>query len=194
MNPANTHAQPDRPNDPELDAIEALLEEEAACNPTPTDLESKVLALTDPRLLSLLDEALAPQAEPDQLAERIIAATSPKQRDTTDEPQRAVLGRIDPAGWRYAAAAAIVLATGIGLWWSGQHAAVDRAPNPIAELIPDWDEQDETQPLFVDATGSLDSALDAVAEHLDDYAGRDDSIWSDMDGYEDFLIALDPQT
>ena len=113
-----THAERDPQLDAELDAL--LADEAIASRQTPEQLEAKVLALTDPRLLSLLDEALAPEQVPAQLADRIVAATMPGALASVGTPHRAVLARIEPSTWRYAAAAAIVLAAGAGLWWLGQ--------------------------------------------------------------------------
>lgn len=202
MNTPNP-AQPDPSITPEindeLDAeLLALLAEDAQqTRISPQALEAKILALTDPQMLSLLDEALAPEQAPDQLSERIIAATMPNAlASKNDVPERAVLARIEPTTWRYAAAAAVVLAAGVGMWWLGQ------SGNTTDKLAENPDEQTplgqlfaqaeaENEPLFDDATEAVQAKIQTVSERIDNYAIDRDAIWSDMDGYEQFLADLE---
>ena len=51
--------QPD-PGMPD-ETIDASLLDAALAEPTPAELEAKILALTDPSMVSLLDAALAPE-------------------------------------------------------------------------------------------------------------------------------------
>ena len=192
----------DAPTDALTDALEAqidaLLAEEAKAQPVPAELEDKVIALTDPQLLALMDEALAPDEAPAQLVEKIITATqSATQPDTHRQApieQPAVIARIGSSNWRYAAAAAIVLAAGAGLWWAGTHStAPDNEitdnrdePRTIAQLIEDIHNTDN-QPLFETATDAIEANLQAVADRMDGYAIDRETIWSDMDDYEQFL-------
>ncbi|MFN3165454.1 MAG: hypothetical protein ACE37H_00150 [Phycisphaeraceae bacterium] len=201
--PRPEHEQAKDARDGQADALleaqlDALLAEEAELSrQTPAQLEAKVLALTDPRMQSLLDEALAPPEAPASLAERIVAATSPGAvaRPRVEPSPRAVLARIGPAGGRYAAAAAIVLAAGVGMWWLGQRTEpvgeVARTPTPSAQPLEELFVAAQADPLFDDATDRVQTQIQAVAERIDGYAIDRESIWSDMDEYEQFLSDLE---
>lgn len=214
--------QPDQPFDDAIDSALApeLLDEALQAQETPADLEAKVLALTDPALLSLLDEALAPQACPDQLADRIIAATSPDQAQRDERP--AVLARIQPNTWRYAAAAAIAIAAGIGFWVTQQPdnntvtpiadttKTLDNAASPaeagnnsadntnaVAATWPDSENTfDSENALFALATEPFENEIDAVSQDIDNVSIDADSIWAELDAYEQFLTetGLDDNT
>jgi len=183
----------------QLDAqLDALLAEDAErSRRAPAELEAKVLALTDARVLSLLDEALAPGEAPASLTDRIVAATSPVASTArrAEPAPRGVLARIGPTGWRYAAAAAVVLAAGLGMWWLGQTAEPNnplaRVAEPGGQTPDDFFASDEAQPLFDDATQDVQTKIQAVAERIDGYAIDRDSIWSDMDEYEQFVSELE---
>ncbi len=195
MNHDPTNPPVPDPIDEQLDAL--LAEEAARAQQTPSELEAKVLALTEPAFLSLLDEALAPESvpAPDQLAEKIIAATTPEHATHAVREQPAVIERIGPSPWRYAAAAAVVLAAGAGLWWAGQPGTNDggdggtemaKTLNNITDelVFPDYTTD---EPMFADVTEQIDAAFNNVSQRIDGYAIDRDTIWSDMDDYEAFL-------
>ena len=195
---------PNNPTDPIDEQLDALLAEEAArAQQTPSELEAKVLALTEPSLLSLLDEALAPESEaaPDGLAEKIIAATTPGAAAHAEHEQPAVIGRIGPSPWRYAAAAAVVLVAGVGLWWAGQPGTNDGGGdgtemvnnpnnNPAVDVV-DLLDYTADEPMFADVTEPIGAALNNVSQRIDGYAIDRETIWSDMDDYEAFLSDLE---
>ncbi|MEO0477530.1 MAG: hypothetical protein AAF085_16425 [Planctomycetota bacterium] len=192
---------PDQPDD----TIDESLLNEALGEATPEELEAKILALTDPAMLSLLDEAMAPEAD-EQLTQRILVATRSSMQPGTvpiAEPtgDTAVLARIGPSNFRYAAAAAIALAVGLGVYFVSQ--GPDEADNTIAggnetpdapvvaqdETVPDWltDEQyADTGDLFEDASPALDD-LEDVVDGLDDVTITRDTLWAELDAYEQFL-------
>lgn len=193
MNPQ----QPHHPEEPTLDEHEAqLLDEALGVHHTPEQLEAKVLAMTDPQFIGLLDEALAPQA-PVGLAQKIIAATGPGQANSTKDAQPAVIARIGFSSWRYAAAAAIVLAAGVGLWWAGQ--GPDTPEQPIAgnteNIDPaQWTEVEQfaaSDELFEQATQSVEATIQSVTDTLDGVTIDRDAIWSDLDAYEQFLTDIE---
>jgi len=76
----------------------------------------------DQRIQALLGAALQPQtgeAPPAELAERVMRATLPRRAG-----ESGVLGRVGrPAGW-LAAAAAAVLAVGLGAYWHSERPSV----------------------------------------------------------------------
>ena len=205
----NTSPNQPAPQDDELDP--RLLDEALGAGASPEDLEAKVLALTDPRLNALLDEALAPEAAPEQLADRILAATTPgsaaAQTEQNDAP--AVLARIGVSPWRYAAAAVIALAAGGGLWWISQQpdTGSTQSGGTIADLTPDRpagtpelpeldqelaDEFDSADGLlFADAALPVQNTLETVAEDINDVTITRDTLWSDMDAYEQFLTEIE---
>lgn len=190
MKPNPEHTDP---FDAELQAL--LAEDAADARQAPAELEAKVLALTDPHLVSLLDEALAPEHVPAGLSERILAATLAGQRS-----QPTVLARIGLGTWRYAAAAAIALAGTVGLWWVSQQGDTTN-PNPeVAAINPDHaadivlPEYVTSSPIFTDSTASVEAKLQNVSDRIDSYAIDSDAIWSDMDGYEQFLSDFETDT
>ena len=119
--------KPDQ-DDQATPAIDEALLDEALAEETPAELEAKILALTDPQMLSLLDEAMAPeigQQSNEQLNDRILAATQQHMRPGSvpiKQPAHSggVLARIGPSTFRYAAAAAIALAIGLGVYFVNQ--------------------------------------------------------------------------
>ncbi|MBX2851044.1 MAG: hypothetical protein KTR15_04775 [Phycisphaeraceae bacterium] len=196
------------PNQPDETIDEALLDE-ALSEATPAELEAKILALTDPAMLSLLDEAMAPESPGDQLTQRILAATRDNmQPGTVPTPQPAheagVLARIGPSTIRYAAAAAILLAIGLGIWFANQ------TPGPTTPPItgnggtpgvandettdPDWlvDEQLASDAdYFGGTTEPIEGVLEDAANSLEDMAITRDTLWADLDAYEAFLDEIE---
>ncbi len=182
--------QTDLPQD--AGPIDEALLDEALSEPTPAELEAKILELTDPQMLSLLDEALAPEAVPDGLTQRILAATTPADAHA-ESP--AVLARIGPATFRYAAAAAIALAVGLGVWFANQDPSVNDAPianvidtpdTTTDDTLPDWLTDDQfasNDAYFQDATDALEDA----AGSLEDVTITRDTLWAELDAYEQFL-------
>lgn len=189
--------KPNNPTPGSGETIDESLLNEALAEATPEALEAKILALTDPSMLSLLDEALAPEPASDQLTQRILAATSPAQQDAPG-----VLARIGPATFRYAAAAAIVLAVGLGVYFVNQEPAdtdnsfVKTPDTPIivddaaATDDPDWltQEQYASSADYFDAeTELIEDALNSVADSLDEVTITRDTLWAELDAYEQFL-------
>lgn len=198
-----TH-NPNQPNPLDAGLDEALLNEalghDAVAN---TDaLEQKVLALTSPDQLALLDEALAPQATPDKLAERIIAQTTPGTLAIT-EARPAVLAPIGFSAQWLAIAAAVLLTGGVVLWFVSPLGS--ETPQPIAN------QQDNTAPpetfvqiaenpndeiaqeteLFAEATSALESAIQGVSDDRDADPINRDTIWSELDAYDQFLTDIE---
>lgn len=189
------------PNQPDETIDETLLDE-ALAEATPEELEAKILALTDPEMLSLLDEAMAPEAD-DQLTQRILVATQSSMTPGTvpiTEPasDTVVLARIGPMTFRYAAAAAIALAIGLGVYF------VSQGPDDTDTIIADDTGTPDTPGVVGD--DALDAQADwlpqealAVAEDIfgDSPDGLDDAgdsatitrdtLWAELDAYEQFL-------
>ena len=201
----NRHTPPinDEPQPEDIGLDPAMLAQ-ALAEPTPDDLEQRVLALTDPQTLSLLDEALAPEAAnaPEQLNDRILAATLPGYTSQyTEEQTPAVIGRITPAStWRYAAAAAIVLATGLGLWFinnqngSTPHVADQNKANTSQTEIAEIDIPDASPALFAEVTSGIESDIQAVADSIQsiqDTTINQKTIWSEIEAYEQFVTDLE---
>ncbi len=187
---------PDQPDD----TIDETLLDEALREPTPAELEAKILELTDPQMLSLLDEALAPDEASDALTQRILAATTGQPAQTPDAP--AVVARIGPSTLRYAAAAAIALAAGLGVYFISQ--GPDAADNTIADNTDtpssieddatsaesDWltEEQFIVQAdYFSSDTDPIAEAIDSDADSLDDAAITRESLWAELDAFEVFF-------
>lgn len=191
---------------PDLD--ESLLDEALQPEPTPADLRDKILALTDPEMLTLLDEALRPDSATDttQLNQRILAATQHAMRPgsvvlapaSAAQSADGVLARIGHWSFRYAAAAAIAMALGLGLWFNHQ---TNQPTDPVAQIgdtpatvedpsYPDWLSQEayaSTQGLFESATSPLEQTLGDVADRLEEIAISRDTLWAELDAYEQFL-------
>lgn len=185
--------QPDPTNEP----IDETLLDEALAEPTPAELEAKILELTDPQMLSLLDEALAPEEASDALTQRILAATSPASAD-----ELVVVARIGPSMLRYAAAAAIVLAVGLGVYFISQDpesaestlAGNTDTPGTVEDDVqPDdtgWltEEQFVAQAdYFSSATDPVAETLDSASDSLDNAAITRDTLWAELDAFEAFL-------
>lgn len=185
------------PNQPEETIDESLLDE-ALAQATPAELEAKILALTDPPMLSLLEEALAPEQASDELTQRILAATT----DQAQHEAPAVLAHIGPSTFRYAAAAVILLAVGLGVWFVNQDPAdtddsfviTPDTPsvvnNDASTDEPDWlvQEQFVSETVYFDAaTGSIEGTLEDAADGLDDVTITRDTLWAELDAYEQFL-------
>lgn len=187
------------PNQPEETIDESLLDE-ALAQATPAELEAKILALTDPPMLSLLEEALAPEQASDELTQRILAATTGQAQHEAP----AVLARISPTTitFRYAAAAAILLAVGLGVWFVNQDPAdtddsfviTPDTPsvvnNDASTDEPDWlmQEQFVSETVYFDSTtGSIEGTLEDAADGLDDVTITRDTLWAELDAYEQFL-------
>ena len=193
--------QPDLPQD--ADPIDEALLDEALAEPTPAELEAKILELTDPQMLSLLDEALAPEAVPDGLTQRILAATTAglSHVEAHDESP-AVVARIGPSVFRYAAAAAIALAVGLGVYYINQ--GPEGTNSTIAtsvvtpsgtvddtndDSLPDWmgDDQFASTGYFDSATSPLEDVLEEAADSLEGVSITRDTLWAELDAYEQFL-------
>lgn len=185
------------PNQPE-ETIDASLLDEALAQATPAELEAKILALTDPPMLSLLEEALAPEQASDELTQRILAATTDQAQHETP----AVLAHIGPSTFRYAAAAVILLAVGLGVWFVNQDPAdtddsfaIDPdtpgvVNNDASMDEPDWlvQEQFVSETVYFDSTtGSSEGTLEDAADGLDDVTITRDTLWAELDAYEQFL-------
>lgn len=192
--------QPDLPQD--AGPIDDALLDDALAEPTPAELEAKILDLTDPQMLSLLDEAMAPEAVPTGLNERILAATAAAQSPvelhveaSVESP--AVLARISPATFRYAAAAAIALAVGLGVWFTNQEsidsesliAGVINMPSVSSEETSE-DDPDWLTGEYAANTDFFESDLDDIADGLNDATISRDTIWSELDAYEQFLTEI----
>lgn len=198
LNPNNPTPDNDEPID------QALLDQ-ALAQGTPAELEAKILSLTDPQMLSLLDEALSPEPASDALTQRILAATSATNATrVSGQPANdtGVLARIGPATLRYAAAAAIALAVGLGVWFANQdpvdtdnsfannNSSADVIEDNANDAQPAWltGEQYATNTDFFDnATESIESTLNNLAENLDDATVTRDTLWAELDAYEQFL-------
>lgn len=209
---------------PSDEVIDDALLNEALAEPTPAELEAKILALTDPAMLSLLDEALAPEAPSDQLTQRILAATtaqltgdatnvsSPRlagsevRRASVGGTQPAVLARIGPSTYRYAAAAAIALAVGLGIYFLNQDPAntgnsIAKTPDTsvgtqdgASPATPDWlvnEQVVSNTDYFGSATDPIQAALDNVADSLDNVTITRDTLWAELDAYEAFLDEIE---
>jgi hypothetical protein len=200
------------------DTIDDALLDEALAEATPEELEAKILALTDPAMLSLLDEAMAPEAASDQLTQRILAATVDQQTSDTSPrlagsaARRAghtpstVLARIGPSTFRYAAAAAIALAAGLGVYFLNQDpvdtGGLIAGNGDVTGVVeddtyttdPDWltDEQLASDvDYFEEATDPIESVLQDAADSLDDFAITRDTLWAELDAYEAFLDEIE---
>lgn len=191
--------QPD-PGMPD-ETIDASLLDAALAEPTPAELEAKILALTDPSMVSLLDAALAPEPASDELTQRILAATSPVSQEAPT-----VLARIGPATFRFAAAAAIAVAAGLGVWFVNQGpgdtdlmvAGAIETPDVAADddntaddaSDPDWLAQEQyvsSAQYFGDETEQIEDVLNSVADGLDDATITRDTLWAEFDAYVAFL-------
>lgn len=186
------------PNQPDETIDQALLEE-ALSEPMPAELQAKILELTDPHMLSLLDEVLAPEQPSDALKQRILA-TTPGQAQHLDAPS--VIARISPATFRYAAAAAIALAVGLGVYFVTQ-SPVD-TQNTIAGKDPlpdipgavadntafDWPTQEQyasEDSIFDSATSNLELTLEDAFNSLDEDTITRETMWVELDAYVQFL-------
>lgn len=195
------------PNQPD-DTIDDALLDEALAQATPAQLEAKILELTDPTMLSLLDEVLAPQAD-DQLTQRILASTQQHMRPGTvpvAQPTQpvhttGVLARIGPSTFRYAAAAAIALAVGLGVWFVNQDPDesidppfADNTPAVVDDNAsgsdPDWLSDEllaSSEGVFGSETSQLEDVLEDATAELDDVTISRDTLWAELDAYEQFL-------
>jgi len=87
---------------------------------------------SDPWLDSLLDEALAPGARKDSIPEGMTDRIFEATRHRLAPPRRSVIARIGPSGWN-AIAAAIVLATGAGIWLAASNVG-QRSEDPSGKV------------------------------------------------------------
>ena len=192
------------PNQPELpdELIDESLLNEALAEPTPAELEAKILELTDPPMLSLLDEALAPEPASDALTQRILAATTGQ----VQQEAPAVVARIGPSTLRYAAAAVILLAVGLGLWFANQpdnpidpsiadvNDTLSTAPEDTDDASADWLDSEQfasSESIFDSATDAIEGTLEDAVDSLDDVTISRDTIWSELDAYEQFLSDIE---
>lgn len=183
-------------------AIDEALLDEALAEATPAELEAKILSLTDPQMLLLLDEALAPEPASDALTQRILAATGASGQPDNNLGDVAVLARIGPSTLRYAAAAAIALAVGLGVWFTNQDTVdtdssivnndssfdvvEDDATNNEPAWLIDAQYADATD-FFDNETAPISNVLDDLADNLDDASITRDTLWAELDAYEAFL-------
>lgn len=215
LNPDPADAELDRELDRALSA--------ALAPPAEQDVEAlsaKIVALTDPQMMSLLDQALAADVESDvqadadqhaQRCQRILAVTQPYLATHAAAYDRSIVGRIGLIASprriaAYAAAAAIALVAGLVIWQLNQ---TSTAPDRLAVLdgsssFADADNLDAidldqalAQPdYFADATARLESQIQSVANDitdsdLDANAIDRDTIWADMDSYQQFLVEVE---
>lgn len=179
------------------ETIDESLLDEALAEATPEELEAKIIALTNPPMLSLLDEALAPEPASDQLTQRILAATNAAQGEASS-----VLARIGPSTFRYAAAAAIAIAVGLGVYFVNQGPdATDSTfvntpdtPSIVEDAVAtddaDWLAQEQLASdtdYFDETTELIEDALNNVADGIDDFTITRESLWAELDAYEQFL-------
>lgn len=185
-------------------AIDESLLNEALAEPTPAELEAKIIELTDPAMLSLLDEALAPEPASDALTQRILAATA-GQVHAAQAP--AVVARIGPSTFRYAAAAVILLAVGLGVWFTNQPedssdptlagvndtptTAPDDADDPSGADWLDSEQFASSDSFFEDTTELIEGTLEIASDSLNDVTISRDTIWSELDAYEQFLTDIE---
>ena len=190
MNLQPTTPQPGETPDADLDA---LLDEALAVGDVPADLQDRVLALTDPAFNAQLDQALAPQAMPDGLQQRVMQRVN----ETLDEQARPVLATIGraPRVWvGYAAAAAIVLATGVSFYFVASNVTtptnstvVDNNPIDTDTGINDF----EDALAFADET-EMDQRLSSLESRILSVSGE--SIWgSDSDFQRELWLELSPE-
>lgn len=181
-NPNPTPETPPGTNDP---ALEAAIREALAADHSPAELEQRIFALTDPSFNALLNEALAVDELPAGLTGKILAATSPAQAPVSAQA-KPVLARIGFPVMRYAAAAAVVFAAGLGIYVASQSQQATDPSNTLADNTPD--PSTDTEPSFDEyfASADLDGsfAIDDKINQLDSQissAGGD--FWG---GDEDF--------
>lgn len=162
------------PTDPQLDA---LLDQALAAGDVPGDLQDRVLALTDPAMNTLLDEALAADAAPEGLQTRVLAGID----RALDAQQPAVLATIGSRRpWLgYAAAAAVVLATGIAFYFIAWPAG--NAPNTIAQN-PDDHAADEATLAALEADTALDTEITTLQNRI--LTVSDEPIWGHDDDFQ----------
>lgn len=193
------------PNQPDETIDEALLDE-ALSEETPEELEAKILALTDPQMLSLLNEAMAPEAS-DQLTDRILAATQSSMKPGTvptaaPAHDTGALARIGPSTFRYAAAAAIALAAGLGFYFINPGpdstdtsiAGNNDNPNVVEDdataTEPEWLTNEQfvsNDDYFESTTSPIEAVLEEAADSLEDVTITRDTLWAELDAYEQFL-------
>ena len=194
------------PEDNPTPGINDDLLDEALAHETPEELEAKILALTDPKMLSLLNEAMAPEAN-DQLSHRILSATRQHMQPGSVPiaglaDESGVIARIGPMTFRYAAAAAIALAVGLGVYYINQGpedtgTSIAEAPDtPSVEdvvadtTLPDWltdDQYAADDDYFEGTTSPLEEVLEDAADSLEDVTITRDTLWAELDAYEQFI-------
>lgn len=176
----NLH-QPTPETDPRLDA---LLDEALAVGDVSSDLQGRILALTDPGMTALLDEALAPEAMPAGLEQRV----SQQVRAALVDQQSPVLATLGPSprAWLgYAAAAAVVLATGL-VFYTLADRANPSAPQPIVQNNPGPETLDDTESLLAFAS---DTEIEAQISSIQSRILRvsDEPIWGAEDDFQSEL-------
>lgn len=194
------------PEDNPTPGINEDLLDEALAHETPEELEAKILALTDPKMLSLLNEAMAPEAN-DQLNHRIFSATRQHMQPGSVPiaglaDESGVIARIGPMTFRYAAAAAIALAVGLGVYYINQGpedtgpSVAETPDSPSVEdvvtvnTLPDWltdDQYAADDDYFEGTTTPLEEVLEAAADSLEDVTITRDTLWAELDAYEQFI-------
>ncbi len=166
----NLH-QPTPETDPRLDA---LLDEALAAGDVSADLQDRILALTDPGMTALLDEALAPEAVPDGIEQRVAAQV----RDALADRQSPVLATLGPSprAWLgYAAAAAVVLVTGL-VFYTLADRANPSGPAPIADNNRTPDTVDDTEALLAFASDAeIQEQISSIQSHI--LRVSDEPIW-----------------
>ena len=188
------HPHPDPNHLPEDPAIADLVGDALAADTSPTDLEARVLALTDPSLNALLDEALGAEELPAGLQGRVLAAALNQAERSCEE--RPVLARIGFRVLRYTAAAAVIVAAGLGVYLATQSPSGDPtnpsvADNPgsgpadATQALPDFAQADFDGSFAIDAEiEQLDSRITSISEgawagDIDDF---EQQLWSELSG------------
>lgn len=176
----NLH-QPTPESDPRLDA---LLDEALAAGDVSSDLQGRILALTDPGMTALLDEALAPETMPAGLEQRVSQQVRAALADQ-QSPVLATLGPSPRAWLGYAAAAAVVLATGL-VFYTLADRANPSSPQPIVQNNGGPETFDDTASLLAFAS---DAEIEAQISSIQSRILRvsDDPIWGAEDDFQSEL-------
>lgn len=177
---------------PQTDAhLDALLDEALAVGEVPAELQDRVLALTDPALNAQLDRALAPEALPHGLEARVFDRVR-SQLDANASPVLARIGATRPAWLGYAAAAAVVLVTGVAFYFVANNATTP-APETIADNNPiDTGVAELEDALAFAEETELDQRLTTLESRILSVSGE--SIWgSESDFQRELWLELAPE-
>lgn len=176
-------------------ALDAAVRDALAADHSPAELEQRILALTDPSFNVLLDEALALDELPAGLTDRVLAATSPTGAPVSAQASP-VLARIGFPVMRYAAAAAVVFAAGLGIYVASQSqqasgpddSLADNTPANAADTEQSFDEYFASTDL--DGSFAIDDKIDQLDSRIssvqDDFWGGDEDfdqqLWNELLG------------